>query len=413
MTHDVTGSEGVFGGHTPREQSDYLLTIHADPAMRAQIAAAEFEGMPGAYALKCIDMAVGWAEEIRDEDFEPAVVNRVMAGLASWESDYPGSGIWDRMRQSLAGKLFEAGGIQASLDLVYGMRSRHMMADTVIDLATREGDELISGTVFSSFIRRFQGYGAKELFIGFIQALIDLSIDRQPEGELAGRLENILTSRVPDYDPVQAWADSQTEPLPDVDWDDLVPYIRNDDIWQGVPVHYRQFAVKQCVCLGAVIAFETSTELVTHAIDEIDAAQAKYPETQVWDRFKLTFAEILLGEGNPMFALDFGRSIVDSAQRQILVGSFIENGAEEEALELTCSIPDAAVMAAALLDTNWSNNQGPDQLARIVQDDKYPLERRIACIEAISERMAAQGKTDWVKFYDELLAALREQLAAE
>ncbi len=410
MLHNMTTSEEFAGGdhvqlHNP------TLTRHAE--LRDRLLTEGLGGVPGEYVLSALDEVQGWSAPIDSQIVDSDLWDGMTSRLAEWEVEYPDTVIWDEARRILATQLYGAGYLQHSLDLVYGMHSRHIMADTFISLAGNDEDGVISDFVYSSFFRRIDGPDAQSQLVGFVQAIIDLMVDREIDSALIGVFEDTLRRQVPGYDPLQAWADSQAELSPGIDWSVIVAYIKNDSLWQDVPVHNRQLVMKQALYMVAALKAEPNTELVTGAVAALQEEQIRYPQAKVWDEVRIMAANTLIGNGYPAFALDFGRTINDSEYAQQLVGVFIANDAEEEGLELACVVPDPVIMTDTLLWRDWGDYAGTRRLSEIVQDDSYPLPRRIVVTERLHELMARNGNAEQVAFYEALLTDLRARAANE
>ena len=370
----------------------------------------DWEGVPIPSGFQFIAASSEWSRRLEAEGATPQLITDIGTGFREREERYPDSPIWDRMRAHHARQFLDAGHLHTSLDLIHGMRSRHAIADAVVGLAVdQEGDET-SALILDGFIRRFQGMEDRDRLLGVVQALIDRTIDEDPYGPSIESFQGLLSSSIPGYDPVQAWADSQKELLPGVDWNGMVTWVRNEAAWQGVPVPYRQHAMKLHYNMQKVLAEEPSTELVESMVAGLRAAQEEYPDARAWDEFRIALGESLLALGYPSFALDFGRAMQGAHYQQALVVNFIDKGAEEEALELANAIADPARMAETLLFADWRDDKGAERLAAIVQDDNYPVLRRIACLEVIRDRMSEMGNAAGAAKHDARIAELRQQL---
>lgn len=178
-----------------------------------------------------------------------------------------------------------------------------------------------------------------------------------------------------------------------------------------VPVRYRQYATMRYFDMIQVLRDELSTEAVLTIVDTVQQMEEEYPEARIWDELRTAYVNLLLESGYPTSAIDFAKATKRTDYQKAQIVAFISKGAEDEAFELTTSLPDPVVMAEVLLEGEWSDDRGLLRLATIIEDDNYPAARRLACLVFVRNRMAANGETEMLARYDVQIEQLRIQIA--
>jgi hypothetical protein len=408
----------TLGAEATRGEEDFdrvlpdFVRRDMDDEAAAKLAQSDREGVPTPYALQFVEAMAVWTDRLSTEGSSPELIAEVNIGLASREGRYPDSALWDRARGELAKRLQLAGDLDTALDFLFGMRSKHVMARTAMELTGQLPDEAAAIAVMENVFERFGREEDNTNLIKFLQATYDEMLIDDPELPELDMIEAMIRSEKPDYEPVQSWAESMHEVRPDVDWGSMITLINDDRQWADFPLRYRQLAIMSHLSALKVLDENITPELLDLiALDLSNAESNTMPRAPIWDRFRQAYVTRLLENGLPGYASELGRAIRNAQYQAELVKKLIDSGTEDHAMQVAEAMTDVKRMVEVLLATNWSGNRGVNRLAEIVADESRSLTHRIECLIAARDRMQAAGNNELAAEYNAKLTELRQRLA--
>ena len=407
---EVTGGQQDFDRVMPDFVNDGVLGEEE----LAMLSGGDRDGVPVPYTLQFVGVVDGWVARLASESSSPELMAEIDTGFGIREARYPDTPIWDRMRAHVANELQAFDDLDSAVELVLGMRSKHALARAVSDLTERLSPDDDPARIVAMVIARFVAEPDKTNLIDFLQANYDVTVNANPDSYALDAIEVMIRRFNPGYDSIQSWAESMAKDMPEVNWNGAATIVGDEELWSdAIPLRFRQFAIASHFSHLRALSEEANDQRVQALLDDLAGIEGETPRARIWDQFRYSYGARLLEDGHPAYAVDFGRAMHDANFQQALVMELIEHGAEDDALRLTNDMTDATVMAQTLLDAEWTGDQGVQRLATIVDDDSYPLARRIECIIAIRDRMREFGNEDSAARHDVLIAELRQRLAEE
>jgi len=298
------------------------------------------------------------------------------------------------------------------------MHSKHELARTVISFTAdaREREDEDPERILTGVMDRFLEDPEPTNYVEFLQAIYDEAVKDDAESPILDGFELLLSDIVPDYDPVRSWAESMAKDVPEVNWDGVADVILNEEMWPtGTSLRFRQNAMAshfemRVLMDAAGLVDETDVEDLLIGVAAKEAATEAAP---IWDQLRFAYGSFCLDTGQATYALEFGRAMRDPSSQQQLITKMILYGQEDTAMLLAEDMVDGRLMAETFLDGDWLKNDGSLRLATIIEDESYPIARRIDCISVVRERMVQSGHGEGAALYNPLLAELRQRLAEE
>jgi hypothetical protein len=262
------------------------------------------------------------------------VMREIMTNLVNLERrQYPGAPVWDHLRGMLAETLCDESAISTAVTLIYGMRSPSFMVQTVVQLEGGQQERpmlLTDGLMQRSTEEEDPARRAR-----FPQAMLDFIVEVDPDQQTADLYESYLLRNVPDYAPLDAWIDSQRTRYEGVDWDEMAAVLQDDARWPGVPMRWRQHVSSFNLTMYPIIMSQVSTEAVLVVVEKIDSWAERFPQASAWDTMRSQYATALFEHGDPLFAMDFARSIREPGHLARVIKNCLALRYQDEASELS------------------------------------------------------------------------------
>jgi len=292
--------------------------------------------MPGITSVLCIARADMLLEQVTPTS-PPELFTEIDASLAEWEERFPGARLWDRMRSNMAVRMYDETHAEAATKMIHAMRSPHNQVTTLAAIGIQHPDTY--DELFSGIMRQYQKDPDTTRLVRFLQAALDQVIEADPDHPAIGKYEKLLRSQDPAYDPVKGWIDSQREATPDMPSGKASSTL-NDPRWKDTPMPWRMHMVKSAHYANKYLEAEVSTELVAGIIGVLDHYADRFPDTVMWDSYRVFFGGQLLDAGDPAFAFDFARSIRDIVHQHWMAEIFMSKGYTGECAELWGIVQD-------------------------------------------------------------------------
>lgn len=340
-------------------------------------------GLPAGIAQELTHYLGLWEERLEQGGASESLQDEVIQTLALYEQAHPENVTWDALRAHLAGDFLEANELSGAAGLLHGIGSRHRRAHALRILKVRrEASQPTEAAVLEEAFYRHFGESQSEQ-LDFIRAYADILIEVDPFDPEIDRYEELLATHLPDYDPIKSWADSQTERLPEEDWEEICILVKADEMWSDTPLRYRQFVMMEYLRMHRAFLSEPSERLAEQIVAQLRAREERYLDAEIWDDRRLSLATAALATPLPALAKIFGREIKRGEWQIDVAAGLLKRGAEPAAGELVLGMQDAELMTAALLELPWPNRRGALLLSTHVNDASQPLERRLACLETM------------------------------
>ncbi|HZM63803.1 MAG TPA: hypothetical protein VFB59_01575 [Candidatus Saccharimonadales bacterium] len=164
-----------------------------DPNALEFLRGTRWEEVPDAEAF--VATCSTWRRTITTEGATPELMAEIHTAFTEREQTHPNTHAWDALRSYMANHLV-ANHTEDSLDLVYGMRSFHIMVDTIRTLGSQL-DEQTGEAMAISFMRRFTIDPDSSRLYRFNQAYCDILIREDPDSPEIDNLETALSELEP------------------------------------------------------------------------------------------------------------------------------------------------------------------------------------------------------------------------
>lgn len=217
-----------------------------------------------------------------------------------------------------------------------------------------------------------------------------------------------------EQDPIEGWAESQGSVRPDVDWTKAVEVVRNDVLWTGVPVPFRQVAFMQTVATNEELTDPDVPieETLEWLLPTIQAWRGQFIAAGYWDDWMAAAATAAMRRGEQEAAEKLSDEIGTDDYRGVVAINYIELQFPEPAVDLIMTMTDHNFGAKLLLDAPWADDTAAmEKFAEVVSSDAYPLDQRIAYVMCICSRLLERGDEEAADQYIEKLLELEDQHA--
>ncbi|HSW98477.1 MAG TPA: hypothetical protein VLF71_01420 [Candidatus Saccharimonadales bacterium] len=321
----VTGYQELLTMLPPSERGA-LLTTATDTTIPLEVAATH-----GA-------QAEAWKLRIEYGEVTPTFMAGMAETLADGEAAYPGAHLWNAIRGDLTCWLEEQGHRAPAHDMLDTIHEPHLAASTAVEIALAGGGErddilAVTGNGFlAGYVRRLDALPENGRALDFLQGLANHAINEgwhdQP---IVDHYEEALTARDPGRDHVQAWADLQRRDFPRGEWDRAAELVKNDPMWEGIPVNQRKFVTRQQMLLGEVLRLDPSLEHTMDLVGLLNDYRGNFPDASAWDTYSYGHARTLIDAGEPLYALHFAYAMCDPAQMRHVTDYLRRAGHDAEA----------------------------------------------------------------------------------
>lgn len=378
---------------------------------------ADIDGVPVPYIVQAGHTLGGLVQKMEEQGATPEIVGELHRTAATFEQAYPGSPSWEKYREQGAGFLARHAGLDAALRFLAEGESLHNLVDVGFTLIGADDSEDHSDTadLFSMLLDMVEKEKVPEL----TRAFVDILIEIDPFASYIDTYEELLRSPTllrlrPSFrDPLMSWAEAQQKRRPKIDWIRLTNgVIKDDSMWAGAPVRFRQFAMSRFYELRERATRQLTPESVQNALTFFaESFETPYPDASIWDESKTMLGIALLEADEPGLARMVGHSMRNSQHQADLIARLFYHGSEEDALQLALTLNDPELMATVLLDGEWTEDRGLKMLGRIVDDPdgEYPIDRRIGALEVMRNRCIIGGEAEHAQLFEEKIAELRRE----
>jgi hypothetical protein len=385
-----------------------------DPIGLALIREHEWDGVPIPLGFKTTKVFVDRLGRLDEGESPAAIADEMIDDWADYEHRYPDTGMWNRGRTLAITSFVERGHLAEAGRVAATVTDARLLVKTVFGL-----QELIPEETAFGLISGALEAGDQKRRMGVARALRDRLIETEPHDEMIDTFDGLVAkmSGQPDYDMVSDWVASQREAEKDIDWSNTEALLRNDDSYKGMPMSLRMFSHLMFVETIKELAddkFEAKLDGEGWAESVIgyynDAQDGTYDGAAIWGHELGNIAKMLMEKGYNEAAIEIAAAIRDPRLMATMVLEFAKQGDDEAAIELAARNPDHTLTAELLLYGEYQDNDAAiAKLSEIIQDDDYPAEKRIGCLEVIRDRMLETGNGEGFARYQQMIDDIKKE----